>query len=149
MTDQTYDFSDGNGPVPARRHPNGGGWVADTAFASESVYVGPNAQVFGNARVFGDAQVSENARVYENAQVYGNARISKTPVVLLGFPHIVTITDNRVIVGCENHPPSVWCERGAAIIKADGHTTQQARQWSAIINKLAEAHGCVDKDKTK
>ena len=27
----TFDFKDGNGPVPAHQHPNGGGWVADTA----------------------------------------------------------------------------------------------------------------------
>ena len=27
----TFDFNDGNGPVPAHKHPNGGGWVADTA----------------------------------------------------------------------------------------------------------------------
>ena len=27
----TFDFKDGNGPVPAHEHPNGGGWVADTA----------------------------------------------------------------------------------------------------------------------
>ena len=26
----TYDFKDGNGPVPAHQHPNGGGWVAAT-----------------------------------------------------------------------------------------------------------------------
>ena len=28
---ETYDFDDGNGPVPAHRHSNGGGWVAETA----------------------------------------------------------------------------------------------------------------------
>ena len=76
----TFDF--GNGPVPAHKHPNGGGWVADTAKVADTAYVGPDAQVSDTARV------SENAQVYDvegeihnltlytgdcNAQVYDNA----------------------------------------------------------------------------
>lgn len=53
-----YDFKDGNGPVPAHQHPNGGGWVADTAFVVKSVYVGADAKVYGNAVVYGN--VTEN-----------------------------------------------------------------------------------------
>ena len=41
----TFDF--GNGPVPAHQHPNGGGWVADTATVADRVYVGPLARVVG------------------------------------------------------------------------------------------------------
>jgi len=33
--------------VPAHQHPNGGGWVADTATVLDEVYVGPTARVFG------------------------------------------------------------------------------------------------------
>ena len=44
----TYDFGDGNGPVAAHQHSNGGGWVADTAKVDETSYVGLNAMVFGN-----------------------------------------------------------------------------------------------------
>src|SRR5690606_37053101 len=47
-----FDF--GSGPVPAHQHPNGGGWVADTAHVADSAYVGRNARVFGDARVSGD-----------------------------------------------------------------------------------------------
>ena len=78
----TFDFQDGNGPVPAHQHPNGGGWVANTAFVADTVYVGPdahvsgNAEVFGNAKVSGDAWVYDNAKVYGNAWVYGNAHVS-------------------------------------------------------------------------
>ena len=46
-----HDFKDGNGPVPAHQHLNGGGWVADTASVDETAYVGPDARVFGNAKV--------------------------------------------------------------------------------------------------
>ena len=76
----TFDFDDGKGPVPAHKHPNGGGWVADTAKVAKTAYVGAearvygNAMVFGNARVYGDARVYDNAGVYDNAKVYGNAK---------------------------------------------------------------------------
>jgi hypothetical protein len=55
MMGTTFDF--GFGPVPAHQHPNGGGWVSDTAEVSDTAYVGPNAQVFGNARVSGNARI--------------------------------------------------------------------------------------------
>ncbi len=58
----TFDFGDGKGPVPAHKHPNGGGWVADTASVADTAYVGPDAWVFGKAQV-GDAQVFGYARV--------------------------------------------------------------------------------------
>ena len=63
----TFDF--GNGPVPAHKHPNGGGWVADTATVAKTAYVGPDAKVFDNARVSGNARVSDTARVYDTAEV--------------------------------------------------------------------------------
>lgn len=71
-----HDFKDGNGSVPAHRHSNGCGWVADTAQVDRFAYVGEHAQVYGNARVAGDAKVYGKARVYDNAQVYENARVS-------------------------------------------------------------------------
>ena len=76
MTNTHFDFEDGNGPVPAHRHPNGGGWVADTAKVYETSYVGPDAQVYGDATVYGDAGVSSNAWVYDNATVSGNDTVS-------------------------------------------------------------------------
>jgi carbonic anhydrase/acetyltransferase-like protein (isoleucine patch superfamily) len=75
MTD-TFDFQDGRGPVPAHKHPNGGGWVADTATVSDTAYVGPDAWVSGNAQVYGSALVSGSAQVYGHAQVYGSAQVS-------------------------------------------------------------------------
>ena len=43
----TYDC--GAGPVPAHQHPNGGGWVADSATVTDAVFVGPQARVAGGA----------------------------------------------------------------------------------------------------
>ena len=71
----TFDFGDGNGPVPAHKHPNGGGWVADTATVKDTAYVGLNARVSDNAQVYGDARVCDTARVSGDALIYGNARV--------------------------------------------------------------------------
>ena len=68
-----FDF--GEGLVPAHQHPNGEGWVANTATVAASAYVGPSAQVYGTARVSGNALVYGNAWVYGNAKVYGNAQV--------------------------------------------------------------------------
>jgi UDP-3-O-[3-hydroxymyristoyl] glucosamine N-acyltransferase len=82
-----FDFQDGNGPVPAHQHPNGGGWVADTATVDETVYVGPDAQVFGNARIsdnvaiFDRSKVFGNAQVHMKAMVFGNARVYDEAVI--------------------------------------------------------------------
>jgi hypothetical protein len=46
----TFDFGNGMGPVPAHKHVNGGGWVADTARVGKNVMVGPDAMVYGEAK---------------------------------------------------------------------------------------------------
>ena len=57
------------------RHPNGGGWVQDTASVDETAHIGPDAEVYGTARVYGTAEVFGSARVYGNARVSGNAQV--------------------------------------------------------------------------
>jgi hypothetical protein len=47
-----FDFKDGYGYVPAHRHPNGGGWVANTAYVADTAFVGHDARVYGHARVY-------------------------------------------------------------------------------------------------
>jgi hypothetical protein len=49
----THDF--GSGPVAAHQHPNGGGWVADTASVESTALVKLGAQVSGDAQVSGHA----------------------------------------------------------------------------------------------
>ena len=43
---KTFDF--GSGPVPARQHVNGSGWVADTASVDDTVFVGATGRVSGS-----------------------------------------------------------------------------------------------------
>ena len=73
IEDQTFDF--GQGLVPAHKHKNGGGWVADSAHVDDTAYIGHNAQVYGETRVCGHARILDYAKVFENAYVYGYAEI--------------------------------------------------------------------------
>ena len=66
---QKFDFQDGKGPVPAHRHPNGNGWVADSATVDASALIGENALVYGNARVSGRVLVYGDAQVYALKEV--------------------------------------------------------------------------------
>ena len=62
-------------PSNGSAHPNGGGFVADTAAVDASVYVGPEA------RVLETAEVVENARLEGRATVSGGARVGGQAVV--------------------------------------------------------------------
>lgn len=90
---EVHDFEDGLGLVPAHRHSNGGGWVANTAIVEANAFVGPEAQVYGNAHVmsgfidgeaevFGNAVISDSAQIYGQAKVYDKAQISGEAEVL-------------------------------------------------------------------
>ncbi len=79
LSSTTFDFGDGSGPVPAKRHvnPDGflGGWVADTAFVAHTAYVEACAKVYGLAQVFDKARITQDAQVYGTAQVSGAAKV--------------------------------------------------------------------------
>jgi hypothetical protein len=91
---QKYKFGDGKGPVPAHQHPNGGGWVADTAKVADTSYVGPDAEVSGTARVYGDAQVSGTARVSGDAWVSDyNTDSADLSKISFGTKSIITDLD--------------------------------------------------------
>jgi len=89
----TFDF--GYGPEPAKQHPNGGGWVANTASVAPNARVCDNARVYGNARVCDNAVVYGNARVYGKARVYGNARVCDNARVYGN----ARVCDNAVVYG--------------------------------------------------
>lgn len=80
MKSQTFDF--GFGAVPAHQHPNGGGWVANTASVEVSVYVGPDAQVSG--------------------------KCSRSPLCISGYEYSVTVCDDLISVGCQTAPLEKW-----------------------------------------
>jgi len=62
------------------RHPNGGGFVADSATIADSAFVGPNAIVKGNATVEGTAEIRDYA-VVNGGTVTGNARVLERAII--------------------------------------------------------------------
>ncbi len=70
-----HNFEDGNGPVPAHRHPRGGGWVAESARVDQSATVTDGAWIFGSAKIFGAAKIFGFARVYGRAKIIGPAEV--------------------------------------------------------------------------
>lgn len=106
-----FDFGDGRGEVPAHQHPNGMGWVENTAHVSD------NARVYGNAMVFGDAHVSGNARVY------GDAWAESPPYAQIGRWSAYMTSLKTIRIGCQEHPIASW-NRGliAELAKANNAT---------------------------
>ena len=92
---ELHDFETGEGPVPAHRHPRGGGWVADTATVASTAFVGPNAAVFDRAQVLEKASVDGTAWVLNDARVDGNARI-RGDAEVGGCAHV---TDRALVLG--------------------------------------------------
>lgn len=84
---ELHDFNDGAGLVPARRHINGNGWVANTARVDDTAYIGRNAKIFDyavirdNAVIDEEAEISGYAVIRDNAHVKGKAVIRGTAVL--------------------------------------------------------------------
>lgn len=75
---QSEDVTWPNGSVSkGHRHPNGGGWVADSATVSPSVVVHPIGVVFDEAVVVGDVEIFDFAAVFGNARVFGSAKVGE------------------------------------------------------------------------
>lgn len=81
-------------------HPNGGGWVADTARVAPSAYVGPHAVVMGHAEVTDQVRIDgtawlENATVQDRVVIDGNANVFGGQFA--GDAHV---TGNAVVNDC-------------------------------------------------
>ena len=115
------------------QHPNGGGWVANTASVEKTVYVGPNAQVFGNAQVSGNARVSDDAQVSGNAWVFGDAW-EQSPLYVQGSKHSVTNSGhNQITIGCQTQDFAYWKKHYRAIGKANGYTKAEIEEYGKIL----------------
>lgn len=162
--EKKFDFGDGNGPVPAHRHPNGGGWVADTAFVDKSAVVEEGALVYGVASVYGTVALESGSRVYgdaelegslclkDGAQVYGDVEldyfshlvlyegvlINRTPIVVTRlFPWtliLISSPKQLVAVGCEVHSPGYWRK----------HAREIAREYHASRGSVPKLMALLD-----
>lgn len=58
-----------------KRHPNGGGFVADTAQVARTAFVGPDAVILDEAKVEGDAIIDGHATIQGKAVIRDEARV--------------------------------------------------------------------------
>lgn len=75
---EVVTFPHGGGQM-AHRHPNGGGWVADSAYVATSVYVAPFGCVYDRATVLADAYIDNCVQVYGDSIVFGGTYMSSGP----------------------------------------------------------------------
>jgi carbonic anhydrase/acetyltransferase-like protein (isoleucine patch superfamily) len=93
-----YAFVPGAHAEPAHRHPNGGGWVADTATAETTAYLAPDAVVYDSAMLLGQASVGSLSVVCGQAVVRGQAQIGQRCCVV---GHAVVAAKARVLDGSQ------------------------------------------------
>ena len=121
------------------QHPNGGGWVANTATVDASAFVGRDAQVSGNARVSGDAQVFGDANVFGNAQLSGDAWVLN-PLTITGSAHSVSLVSyTQIAIGCKIHDFAYWLKNYQTVGKENGYTPEQIKEYGEILNYLVKA----------
>lgn len=109
------------------QHPNGGGWVENTARVEETAYVGERAQVFGYAQMSGYAWLSGNAQMSGNAWEF-------SPLQIQGSRHFLCVSRYGYIrVGCEEHTPAWWRKHHKALGVANGYTKQQLREYVNLL----------------
>ena len=75
------DYRKPDSGIPGAPHPNGGGFVANTATVDATAYIGPQAQVLDQARVTGDAQILDYAIVRHNAFIGDSASVAGRAIV--------------------------------------------------------------------
>ena len=98
-----------------------------------------NARVWGNAQVYGDAQVWGDAQVCGNAQVYGDAQAIISPINVIGLPHIITITDAHIAIGCNLFTHAEFRKLTAKKAAELGSTAVIYRRYHKLISGLLTA----------
>jgi carbonic anhydrase/acetyltransferase-like protein (isoleucine patch superfamily) len=144
-------------------------WDNAVVYGSSMVY--GNAGIAGKANVFGNAQISGNAHVYGkahvygytkmsgyvvaydnvrifddawitgNIQIYGGAIVTKAVNTIFTDQYNITITDNYLTIGCENHPIEDWeAFTDAQISKMDTEALKWWKVWKPIIFTIIKAY---------
>lgn len=143
-----YDFKNGSGPVPAHQHVNGGGWVADTASADATVYIGPLAMVHGfasirdyayidgQADIAGYAIVKDQACVRGNAVIRGSCEISEKAEIAgdVFLSGDVKINGRTVMNGKECHFEMEHCLNCSALLD-DNYTASHVNHCADCMVK--------------
>ncbi len=151
--------------IEGHEHPNGGGFVADTAEVADTVYVGRDAMVLGNSKISGNAVITgyavvsnatvcDNARISGYACVYGfwwaaptisgNAKIGENAVVTAG----ASVTGNARVMGNAYLLDSYKVTdnatvKGTAYCYGEGTASGQAILDGEFCNESSVSHGAA------
>ena len=98
-----------------------------------------NLSIAGDAWVYGNAQVWGDAQVCGNAQVYGDAQAIISPINVIGLPHIITITDAHIAIGCNLFTHAEFRKLTAKKAAELGSTAVIYRRYHKLISGLLTA----------
>ena len=111
-------------------------YVYDSAQVSDNALVYGDALVYGNAQVSDNARVSGNARVYCRARVFGNAQVTKKVITSNAHNYHITLTDNYIAIGCENHSIEHWLKNINEIAEKHGYDKKELKALKLLLNAL-------------
>jgi hypothetical protein len=84
----------------------------------------------------GDAWVYGSAQVFGDARVYGDVKVSKTPIVISGVKHTITITESHIFIGCEGHTIAHWKKNIVTIGKANGYSNGEIKNTIVLLKAV-------------
>ena len=124
------------------RHPNGGGWVEDTATVAPEAWVGMFGVACGNcwvgpkARIWGGVISGGEIRggVIRGGVIWGG-KVKESPLQIQGTRDFVTETPGgNIQIGCIELTLADWREKGAAIARTEGFTSAQVEEYRAYLD---------------
>jgi len=122
------------------RNPRVGGFVSDSAYVGDYVFIAPTAAVCGSssvlksARIYGSAVVSGEAEVTDNARVYGKAKVYGTAYI----GGDAKVSDNAQVFGDAVVDGKAWIR---------GYTKISAGTVSKGAKKSAKPQSVIDQEK--
>jgi NDP-sugar pyrophosphorylase family protein len=141
-----HDFGDGNGPVKAKIHFNGGGIVADTATVDNKAYVSSCSFVYGNATVGAFTVINLGSRVSGNSIISEYSRINYSRICDQSFIAKNSYVSFSVIIGKyktrvgQKISAQVKGVKSYTIERSDGHKFNVFRE--KLTNELIISAGC-------
>jgi carbonic anhydrase/acetyltransferase-like protein (isoleucine patch superfamily) len=121
--------------------------IYDNAEIGGNTVIYNNAQVYQNARVYSNAEIGDNVQVYKNAlvnsnaQLYGDAICTKAANVIYTSDYTITISDNFIKIGCQNHSIDDWYSfTDEQISKMACNALTWWKIWKPILFAIIDAY---------
>lgn len=103
-----------------------GGWVQSEDSLSQR----------GECFIYDEAKVYDSARVFGKTAVFGGAEVTSKVLNAETHKHNITMTDNMIAIGCENHSYKHWKENIFDIGKNNGYSDKQIENTKKLLDAL-------------